>query len=43
MEEIQVDVDDDYVGVVVSSLSLRKCEMTDMRPSGGGKKPCLHL
>lgn len=37
MEEIQVDVDDDYVGVVVSSLSLRKCEMTDMRPSGGGK------
>ncbi|HJD67312.1 MAG TPA: translational GTPase TypA [Rickettsia endosymbiont of Bembidion lapponicum] len=37
MEEIQVDVDDDYVGVVVSSLSLRKCEMTDMRTSGGGK------
>lgn len=37
MEEIQVDVDDDYVGVVISSLSLRKCEMTDMRPSGGGK------
>ncbi|XVN41833.1 MAG: translational GTPase TypA [Rickettsia endosymbiont of Argas persicus] len=37
MEEIQVDVDDDYVGVVVKSLSLRKCEMTDMRPSGGGK------
>ncbi|XP_044732849.1 50S ribosomal subunit assembly factor BipA-like [Chrysoperla carnea] len=37
MEEIQVDVDNDYVGVVVSSLSLRKCEMTDMRPSGGSK------
>lgn len=37
MEEIQVDVDDDYVGVVVSSLSLRQCEMTDMRPSGRGK------
>ncbi|WP_347938586.1 translational GTPase TypA [Rickettsia oklahomensis] len=37
MEEIQIDVDDDYVGVVVKSLALRKSEMTDMRPSGGGK------
>lgn len=37
IEEIQVDVDDDFVGVVVESLSLRKCEMQDMRPSGGGK------
>ncbi|EER22082.1 MULTISPECIES: translational GTPase TypA [spotted fever group] len=37
MEEIQVDVDDDYVGVVIKSLALRKAEMTDMRPSGGGK------
>lgn len=37
MEEIQVDVDDEFVGVVVESLSLRKCEMKDMKPSGGGK------
>ncbi|WP_032139471.1 translational GTPase TypA [Rickettsia tamurae] len=37
MEEIQVNVDDDYVGVVVKSLALRKAEMTDMRPSGVGK------
>ena len=37
MEEIQVDVDDEFVGVVVESLSFRKCEMSDMRPSGGGK------
>ena len=37
MEEIQVDVDDEFVGVVVESLSFRKCEMNDMRPSGGGK------
>jgi GTP-binding protein len=36
MEEVQIDVDDDYVGVVVESMSLRKAEMTDMRPSGGG-------
>ncbi|MES2214481.1 MAG: EF-Tu/IF-2/RF-3 family GTPase, partial [Pseudomonadota bacterium] len=37
IEEIMVDVDDDFVGVVVESLSGRKCEMQDMRPSGGGK------
>lgn len=37
IEEIQVDVDDEFVGVVVESLSMRKAEMTDMRPSGGGK------
>lgn len=36
-EEIMVDVDDPYVGTVVESLSLRKAEMQDMRPSGGGK------
>jgi GTP-binding protein len=37
IEEIQVDVDDNFVGEVVKSLSIRKAEMTDMRPSGGGK------
>jgi GTP-binding protein len=37
IEEIQVDVDDEFVGVVVKSLALRKAEMNDMRPSGGGK------
>lgn len=37
VEEIQADVDDEFVGVVVESLSARKCEMQDMRPSGGGK------
>ncbi|WP_341757749.1 translational GTPase TypA [Candidatus Tisiphia endosymbiont of Ditula angustiorana] len=37
IEEIQVDVDDDFVGVIVKSLAIRKAEMTDMRPSGGGK------
>lgn len=37
IEEVQVDVDDEYVGVVVEGMSLRKGEMVDMRPSGGGK------
>ncbi|MCC8417412.1 MAG: translational GTPase TypA [Rickettsia endosymbiont of Bryobia graminum] len=37
IEEIQIDVDDEFVGTVVASLALRKAEMTDMRPSGGSK------
>ncbi len=37
IEEIVVDVDDEYSGVVIEKLAIRKAEMTDMRPSGGGK------
>ncbi len=37
IEEVQVDVDDEFTGVVVEKMSGRKAEMTDMRPSGGGK------
>ncbi|MBN8827748.1 MAG: translational GTPase TypA [Sphingobacteriia bacterium] len=37
IEEVVVDVDEEYSGVVVEKISLRKGEMTDMRPSGGGK------
>lgn len=37
IEEVFVDVDDEYCGVVVEKMSLRKAEMTGMRPSGGGK------
>ncbi|MBP9752224.1 MAG: translational GTPase TypA [Proteobacteria bacterium] len=36
-EEVVIDVDDEYSGSVVESLSLRKGDMVDMRPSGGGK------
>ncbi|HEY4548063.1 MAG TPA: translational GTPase TypA [Pedomonas sp.] len=36
-ETVQVDVDEEFAGVVVEKLGLRKAEMTDMRPSGGGK------
>ncbi len=36
-EEVVVDVDDEFAGVVVESMSLRKARMSDMRPSGGGK------
>ena len=37
MEEVVVDVDDEFSGVVVEKMSLRKAEMTGMRPSGAGK------
>lgn len=36
-ELVQVDVDEEFSGVVVEKLGLRKAELTDMRPSGGGK------
>ncbi len=37
MEDVLVDVDEPYTGVVVEKLSRRKGVMQDMRPSGGGK------
>ncbi len=37
IEEVFVDVDDEYSGVVVEKMTLRKAELTGMRPSGGGK------
>ncbi|MGB7373995.1 translational GTPase TypA [Pontixanthobacter sp.] len=36
-ETVVIDVDDEYSGTVVEKLAMRKGEMTDMRPSGGGK------
>lgn len=37
IEEVLVDVDDEFSGIVVEKLTLRKGELQDMRPSGGGK------
>ncbi len=36
-ETVVVDVDDDFTGTVIEKMQLRKAELTDMRPSGGGK------
>ncbi|NIJ07919.1 GTP-binding protein [Sphingomonas vulcanisoli] len=36
-ETVVIDVDEEYSGTVVEKMNLRKGEMTDMRPSGGGK------
>jgi GTP-binding protein len=43
IEEVMVDVDDEYSGVVVEKISMRKGRMTDMRPSGGGKTRIMFL
>ena len=37
IEEVFIDVDEEYAGAVVEKMSLRKAELTGMRPSGGGK------
>ncbi|HAD86553.1 MAG TPA: translational GTPase TypA, partial [Rhodospirillaceae bacterium] len=37
IEEVVVDVDEEYSGTVVEALSLRKGELKSMKPSGGGK------
>jgi len=36
-ETVVVDVDDEFSGTVVEKMAQRKAEMTEMRPSGGGK------
>jgi len=37
-EEALIDVDEPYAGAVVEKMSRRKGELTDLRPSGGGKQ-----
>ncbi len=38
IEEVVIDVDEEYSGVVVEKLSARRSELVEMRPSGGGKQ-----
>ncbi len=37
IEEVSIDVDDEFTGVVVEKMAERKGEMTDMRPFGVGR------
>lgn len=37
IEDVFVDVDEEFSGVVVEKMTLRKAELTGMRPTGGGK------
>ena len=43
MEEVQIDVDSEYVGSVVESMNLRKGQMIDMRSTGAGKTRLLFI
>ena len=43
IEEVQIDVDEEFSGIVVEKMGLRKGEMRDMRPSGGGKNRITFL
>jgi GTP-binding protein len=38
IEEVIIDVDENFTGIVVQKLSERRAEMTDMRPSGTGRQ-----
>src|SRR6201746_2931488 len=37
VEEVVIDVDEEFSGVVVQKMSERKSEMIEMRPSGGNR------
>jgi GTP-binding protein len=37
IEEVVIDVDEEFSGVVVQKLAERKAEIIEMRPSGGGR------
>ena len=37
IEEVVIDVDEEFSGVVVSKLAKRKADLVEMRPSGGNK------
>ncbi|MBT6307442.1 MAG: translational GTPase TypA [Rhodospirillaceae bacterium] len=43
IEEVVIDVDEEYTGAVVEALSMRKATLQDMRPSGGGKQRLIFL
>ncbi|WP_119165346.1 translational GTPase TypA [Algihabitans albus] len=43
LEEVTVDVDEEFSGAVVEKVSQRKGELTEMRPSGGGKQRLVFL
>ncbi|MEE8393475.1 MAG: translational GTPase TypA, partial [Rhodospirillales bacterium] len=36
-EEVMIDVDEEFSGIVVEAMNIRKGRMVEMRPSGGGK------
>ncbi len=43
IEEVQIDVDEEYAGVVMEKLGRRRGELIDMRPSGAAKTRLILL
>ncbi len=43
IEEAVIDVDEEFSGVVIDKLGQRRGELTEMRPSGGGKTRLVFL
>jgi len=43
IEEVIIDVDDEYSGCVVEKINLRKGSMVDMKPSGGKTRIIFHV
>jgi GTP-binding protein len=41
IEEVQIDVDEEFTGAVVEGIANRRGELMDMRPSGGGRTRLL--
>ena len=43
IEEVVVEVDDEYTGLVITKLAQRKGLMTDMKPAAEGGRKCITL
>jgi len=43
VEEVVIDVDEEFSGVVVRKMTERKAELLDLRPSGGGRLRLVFL
>src|ERR1700739_3288610 len=43
IEEVVIDVDEQYSGVVVDKMSQRKAELQELSPAGGGKSRLTFL
>ncbi|MBL4595137.1 MAG: translational GTPase TypA [Robiginitomaculum sp.] len=44
IEEVTIDVDDEFTGAVIEKLTRKKAELIEMKPSGGGKtRMVLHV
>ena len=43
IEEAVIDVDEEFTGIVIDKLGRRRGELTEMRPSGGGKTRLVFL